>query len=1005
MKKLLLFGLLLFAAINTQAQYTLIPDPVFEQQLISKGIDSGPIDGQVLTANINTVKNLYLSTYTTSDLTGIEDFIALETFECSFSNITSADFSSNLQLKKLIIGGSYTNNNGVNYLASLNIASNTLLEEIRISYSSITYLDFSAHQNLKILSFNRSPNLTSLNISTNWRLEELGLWETGLTTLSLVSTNSNFTDYPNLYSLNISYNNQLTNLTISNTGIRNLNVDFNENLTNTAITNNEFLSDFIFTHNAIGILPNFNNNFAVGSLVISNNLFLTKIVYENNNSMLIDTIDLSTNRYLGEVILQDIPLVESIDLSKNRQLYKVNIENSYNLKQLTIKNGNINTITNNDFIVSNTPQLTSICVDDATYASNTFTNIPTGIGFSEYCSFAPTDANLISGNITFDANGNGYDATDVPMQNIKVITTDTNDAITSFTNSQGAYETYTLANAATTTAILDIPTYFTVTPATQTSSFSNPGSTETINYSVAANTQINDVEVSIQTLAESRPGFDTKVRLTYKNIGTTVLSGNLTLDFDKNIQAYTSASVSPSNQTVNQLEWNYTNLTPFESVTIDVTFTINRPTATVNPVMGGELLEYKTNITTNTTEANMVNNEATLFDVIVNAYDPNDILAFEGTKISETQVPDDLTYRIRFQNTGTASAINVVVKNILDADLDVNTFKPISASHNHRVLLSDNNKLEFIFENIQLPDSTSNEPASHGWIFYKIKPKSTAVIGDNFDATANIYFDFNAPVITNTFNTAVEVETTIPDANFETELINKGLDRGVLDTKVFTSTINTVTNLNVASKNIADLTGIANFTALKTLDVNDNKLTNLNLSTNTALETLDASSNQITELDLNTNTVLTSLDVQSNALTSLLLRNTNNANFTVFNTTSNPNLTCIEVDNATWSTTNWTNIDASSNFVNSDAECRTLSKEIFQDSDISLLENPVKEILSISLKKQANYRLFTINGKEILKGKLSVGTNELKMNQLNTGIYLLEIKTKIGSITKKIVKQ
>ena len=146
-------------------------------------------------------------------------------------------------------------------------------------------------------------------------------------------------------------------------------------------------------------------------------------------------------------------------------------------------------------------------------------------------------------------------------------------------------------------------------------------------------------------------------------------------------------------------------------------------------------------------------------------------------------------------------------------------------------------------------------------------------------------------------------QTYVPDDNFEQELINLGYDN-VLDDYVQTSNINTVTNLNVNSQNIADLTGIEDFTALTHLYCYDNQLTSLDVSQNTALTDLHCWSNQLTSLDVSNNTALTNLGCQDNQLTSLDLRNGNNTYFVYFYCKDNL-LYCIDVDDAYWSATNW----------------------------------------------------------------------------------------------------
>ncbi|HEY0091221.1 MAG TPA: T9SS type A sorting domain-containing protein, partial [Flavobacterium sp.] len=99
------------------------------------------------------------------------------------------------------------------------------------------------------------------------------------------------------------------------------------------------------------------------------------------------------------------------------------------------------------------------------------------------------------------------------------------------------------------------------------------------------------------------------------------------------------------------------------------------------------------------------------------------------------------------------AAENVVVKDILASNLDVSTLEIISASHDYRSTLTDGNKLEFFFEGINLPPESTDEPGSHGFVAFKIKPTSDVVIGSVIENTAEIFFDFNFPIVTNTVAT------------------------------------------------------------------------------------------------------------------------------------------------------------------------------------------------------------------------------------------------------------
>jgi uncharacterized repeat protein (TIGR01451 family) len=115
---------------------------------------------------------------------------------------------------------------------------------------------------------------------------------------------------------------------------------------------------------------------------------------------------------------------------------------------------------------------------------------------------------------------------------------------------------------------------------------------------------------------------------------------------------------------------------------------------------------------------------------------------------------DWLTYTIHFQNTGTSSAINIVVKDSLDSGLDPTTFRLLSYSHPINVNITGSN-VSFGFPNIHLPDSNSNEALSHGLIQYKIKPNGILPAGTIFSNKADIYFDYNLPITTNTTYTPI----------------------------------------------------------------------------------------------------------------------------------------------------------------------------------------------------------------------------------------------------------
>jgi gliding motility-associated-like protein len=170
---------------------------------------------------------------------------------------------------------------------------------------------------------------------------------------------------------------------------------------------------------------------------------------------------------------------------------------------------------------------------------------------------------------------------------------------------------------------------------------------------------------------------------------------------------------------------------------------------------------------------------------ILDSYDPNDKQVYPSGVTSQHNIigTEELEYVIRFQNTGTAPAYNVIVRDAIDESLDLSTLNVGASSHNYSFKVEGEGKAELVwtFNNIMLPDSTSDEPGSHGFIKYKIKPLKGLARGTKIRNKAGIYFDFNSPVITNeVFNTiglppATPSTVVLQDCNKD-QLVEAGED-------------------------------------------------------------------------------------------------------------------------------------------------------------------------------------------------------------------------------------
>jgi uncharacterized repeat protein (TIGR01451 family) len=133
------------------------------------------------------------------------------------------------------------------------------------------------------------------------------------------------------------------------------------------------------------------------------------------------------------------------------------------------------------------------------------------------------------------------------------------------------------------------------------------------------------------------------------------------------------------------------------------------------------------------------------------AYDPNDKQGFPLGLTDEHLIRpnESLDYLIRFQNTGTDTAFLVIIRDTLDQDLVPTSVRPGSSSHPYTFEALGDGIIQFTFDNIMLPDSNVNEAASHGFVRFKIDQLPDLPMGTQITNEAAIYFDFNAPVITN----------------------------------------------------------------------------------------------------------------------------------------------------------------------------------------------------------------------------------------------------------------
>lgn len=270
---------------------------------------------------------------------------------------------------------------------------------------------------------------------------------------------------------------------------------------------------------------------------------------------------------------------------------------------------------------------------------------------------------------------------------------------------------------------------------------------------------VQDLSVSIYSFTTFTPGFPYWAYVTYCNPGTVPMSGTVVMNYDANLTYVDGSSAGAVNDPVNQtLTWTFTDLNPSQCGSFYPDFVcsvgaalgdVMSNTVVVNPIAG---------------DVTPANNTAYVSEVVVGSWDPNDKAV--SPQADMTLEEKDHDYTIRFQNKGTAPATFVIVRDDLDDNLDLQTIRNVSASHNFVMTVENTDELVFTFNNIMLPAEQDDTTGSNGSIHFTISQKENLPVGTVIENTAAIYFDFNEPVITNTtVNTIVEKTTDIKDVN------------------------------------------------------------------------------------------------------------------------------------------------------------------------------------------------------------------------------------------------
>lgn len=805
MKNILLFFLFCTSVVN--AQIVNIPDANFKAQLLGSNTDNeiayangtflkidANSDGEIQETEAAAVDSLNIFSAQIADLSGLGNFVNLKKLNCAGNQISAVDLSNLSLLKFLDISN--------NQLAALDISSLSSLVKVNASANLITNFTAGSNNNLKRLDLGGNA-LSTVNLNGMNQLVELKINANQLASIDLSALNELQVLYVNnnsLTSLNISnmlglllldcsYNNidaidfsglnALQYLAYSANNLQTLDVSSLTGLQTLICSANQLTSIDLSALSGLLYFEGSFNNFS--ALDLSANLGLGNIICDHNQLSSIDVsmlpnltrlnvdhnqltqINLAQNTMLFDLVCSFNQLT-TLNVNANTNLFYIDASDNTLLTTIFMNNGTFNQGNPPGYLgVTNCTNLEYVCVQEEGigFVKNQieFTSGATDVVVNSYCSFSPSgDYNLIKGKITYDADANGCDASDLIFPNLRVNITDGANSGANFIDAQGNYSFVTQQGSYTVTPSIQHPEWFAFSPNQAVINFAdNNNNQQTADFCLSALGVHPDISVVLAPATYAVPGDTASYQIVYTNNGNQTLSGSVDFNFNDAVLDLLFSSEAPAVVQTGTLTWNYSNLQPFESRRIDLAFRLNA-TSETPAVNIGDVLSFSSTILPVSGDEMPEDNSFSFNQTVVDAQLLNNIVCLEGTILDPSYIGEYLHYIINFENIGTLAAQNAVIRFDVDtAVFDISSLQLLDASNTVTTRVNGN-VVEFIFQNINL------EIGGHGHILLKMRtldnlPQSTVVAN-----RANIFYDLNAPVDTGTVNTVFQ---SLSNADFD----------------------------------------------------------------------------------------------------------------------------------------------------------------------------------------------------------------------------------------------
>lgn len=641
--------------------------------------------------------------------------------------------------------------------------------------------------------------------------------------------------------------------------------------------------------------------------------------------------------------------------------------------------------------------------------------------------------NTIKGNVFIDLNANGIkDANELAYANAKVQTSLGSKIVVGSTDSAGKFINFVDTIGTYSTTVLPFRPYYTI-PVKQTI-FTGFNQKDSFSLALVPIAGKKDLLINAIALDPTRGGFDFRYKITYSNIGTETINNCVVRLVRDKYLTYISSSPAYSGFVADTLQWNVGNLAPLSSSSIIVTFHVPPPASiALNTITSLFAIDPSAG------DETPVDNSQLLVSGVTGSFDPNDKQEAKGGALTpeEFSAGEYLRYTIRFQNSGNDTAFNVSIRDTLTNRLDWNSFEMVGFSHPVHLKM-ENGRLTWTFKNILLPDSNRNEPLSHGYISYRIKPKAGLVVGDTIRNSASIYFDFNAPVKTNSQLTIIRAP--LPPQPAVTGLLaaycnNQGIQKGkITNLPAAASGITVTAKLDAAALTIApdstfsfDVSTLAVGThtiAVSFTNASGTKSFNQSFNNTVAITPdVNMSANITNVISLTTPVIITATNATAGGTTPLYTFAKNRTFTTIVQAEGAGNV--LNLDPATLAIgDNWIYTRMKSNASCITTQSVTDSIKIIRDQAtgitdpdnpgkvINIYPNPFNKQLYISgLSSGKTYILYltNLNGQLLQRKKITNRSNaELISQKEKAGTYLLSVydekkKVLLGSV--KVIRQ